>query len=339
MFKLKHKEEDSKSLSVEVLSKEETNSEENDNSKSKNPAMALLADVEKLKLESGANSEIRKLNNERFAQISEQIGELRGMLNQGEKARQQLELKAEKASSLVESVQPDKLMINVQKVDLKIEALKAKVEASEFLNSKIKDDIRDMRNKFALFRNTEMIKEMNDDTKKRLNELKKVEAEVIKHSDKVDSIFTEVQKSFKDTKEAVRIVADMQNTMKKIISDNERIKSTMSAKASKDDVEKVKEDVHKVTQRVVDTVVKELEDYKRKVIREIEVHVKKEELTVVHQLIREELSKMSKDLIDYKEQYDSFRKVEIANARKIDQLVDTLSLLSMSQKKKMMNDE
>ena len=56
-----------------------------------------------------------------------------------------IEVKATKAADLVESVHPDKLMIQVQKEDGKIEGLRGMLEAKEEMMKNIMEQLRDMK--------------------------------------------------------------------------------------------------------------------------------------------------------------------------------------------------
>jgi hypothetical protein len=78
---------------------------------------ALSADIIKLKAEFDQFSELRKVINERFTRINEQIGELRGMIMDANRSMQDMEVKTVKAVDLVEAVHPDKLMAEVRKQD------------------------------------------------------------------------------------------------------------------------------------------------------------------------------------------------------------------------------
>ena len=70
-------------------------------------------------------SEARKATGDRFTRVSEQVGELRGMIVDTNKMMSKVEVSSTKAIDLVDSVHPEKLMIEVRRQDGKIEALRA----------------------------------------------------------------------------------------------------------------------------------------------------------------------------------------------------------------------
>jgi len=104
------------------------NAPDNSENNSEKIDSRLLAKIEKLSAESEANSEIRTIYDERFTRLDEQIGEIREMMIDREKDIEELEVKAVKAADLVEEVQPQKILSEVKKNDLKIDSVRAKLE-------------------------------------------------------------------------------------------------------------------------------------------------------------------------------------------------------------------
>ena len=72
---------------------------------------SAIADLEKLKAQFSSFHEMQKASNERFSRVGEQIGELRTMIIDRDRASQHLEAKATQAIDLVETIKPEKLMI------------------------------------------------------------------------------------------------------------------------------------------------------------------------------------------------------------------------------------
>ncbi len=156
----------------------------------------LSVQVEKLSASVESFGEIRKSFSERFNRISEQIGELRSMILERDKTTQQIEIKAVKAHDLVEAVQPEKLMTQIQKVDAKLEALKANLEGNESIMARLMDEVKEVRRKVDFFRGVEEIIKLSEETKKDLTEIKKVESRISLNTDKMDTIYAEMKKKF-----------------------------------------------------------------------------------------------------------------------------------------------
>lgn len=146
-------------------------------------------------------SEINKSTSERFSTVNEQVGEIRGQLMDTNRNMGQLEVKATKAADLVESVHPDKLMIQVQKLDGKIEGVRASVESKDAMISNIMEQLRGLRNSMMIFKGIEQVVKLNEEVKSEILSAKKILANVERHADRVENVFVESQKSFQEFNE------------------------------------------------------------------------------------------------------------------------------------------
>lgn len=214
----------------------------------------LTADVEKLKAQFSTFYELEKTATERFSHINEQIGELRSMMIERDKASQLLEAKATQAIDLVKTVQPDKLMIELRKGDSKIEALRASLESNENIINNVINELKEVKNKINVFRGMEQVLSLNEEAKKELLEIKKIQAMVERHSDKVETIFTEMQKKFSDFAKFNDTVMDLDKSFKQISSDFDSIKIRITDLASKKEVENLIskfDDFEKYTESII----------------------------------------------------------------------------------------
>ncbi len=171
-----------------------------------------LIGIELTKINANIDSfkEGRKSTSERFSMMNEQIGEIRGQLMDTNKTIGQIEVKATKAADLVESVQPDKMMIGLQKTDGKIEGVKAALEAKDAMMKNIMEQLKGIRNQMSLFKGVEQVINLNEEVKDEIMNAKKVVAMVERHADKVENVFIESQKSF----EAFNKFADSLESLK-----------------------------------------------------------------------------------------------------------------------------
>jgi uncharacterized coiled-coil DUF342 family protein len=156
----------------------------------------INANLNKVNIQIESLNEVRRSMMERFAALTEQIGELRGQLIDTNKSLGAIEIKATKASDLVSSVHPDKLMIELQKEDGKIEAMRANLESNEAMMHNLMDQLKKVRNSVSAFRGMEQVMKMNEEVKDEIMNVKKVAATVEKHSDVVESIFSDLQKTY-----------------------------------------------------------------------------------------------------------------------------------------------
>ena len=154
---------------------------------------ALTAEITKIKAQLDSFKEIRKANAERFATINEQMGEIRGQVMDVNRNMGVLEVKVSKAADLVESVHPDKLMIQVQRSDGKVEGLRGLIESKDAMVQNIMEQLKTMRNQMKVFKGIEEVLKMNEDVKTEVMNMKKLTAIVERHADRVENVFVESQ--------------------------------------------------------------------------------------------------------------------------------------------------
>ena len=198
-------------------------------------------DVELTKIKSSleAFGEVRKSNSERFQRISEQIGELRGMIMDTNKTIGTVEVSATKAIDLVNAVQPDKLMIDVRKIDGKVEGLRAMIEANEAMMKDIMEEMKVMRKQMNFYKGTDQVMKMNEDVKKEIAEIKHIETIIDRHANKVETIFLEVEKKFTEFDKFNDVTKDLDKSFKKVSSDFDKMKVQIDEKAEKKEFVKV----------------------------------------------------------------------------------------------------
>ena len=225
---------DEKEPEPEPIHKEEKNGMDN---------TKIGAELLKIHAQLDSFSEIRNISNERFTRINQQIGELRGMILETNRSIQQIELKTTKAVDLVNNVQPEKLMIEVQKTDNKAEALKANLESNEFMMKSLMEQVKEIRNKMSLFRGVEELIKLSKEVRQELINIKKVDANVERHADKVETIFIEFEKRFNKFEQFEELTDDLNKEFKKINEEFDNLKIKSSNFADKREVEKL---IHKV---------------------------------------------------------------------------------------------
>ncbi len=178
-------------------------------------------------------SEIRKANAERFSRLSEQLGEVRGMIVDTNKAMSKIEVAATKAVDLVESVHPEKLMIEVRKQDGKVEALRANIESNEAIMKDLMGEVKKIREQMNFYKGIEQVAELNDEVKGELANIKKMEAVIERHADKVETIFVEVEKKFSQFDKFDSVVKDLETSVKKLTSDFDKFRLKLDQKEDK----------------------------------------------------------------------------------------------------------
>jgi chromosome segregation ATPase len=199
----------------------------------------LKTEIEKLKAGSEAFKEVRNSFSERFTQTSEQIGELRSMILEQSRALQEVELKAVKSADMVASVQPEKLMTDGQKQEVKIEAIKANLEGNESVMSRIMEEISETRKKVEFFRGVEEIIKLSEEVKSELIEIKKVEGLINIQTDKVQSIYSEMRTRIQDLDAFKAETQDSKASIEQNTKDVEFVRNKISNLVEKTELDKL----------------------------------------------------------------------------------------------------
>jgi hypothetical protein len=192
-------------------------------------------EIAKIKGQLDSFAEVRKATNERFSRTSEQLGELRGMIIDTNKAMSKVEVSSTKAIDLVESVHPEKLMIEVRKQDGKIEALRASIESNEAIMKDLMLELKKMRDRMNFYKGVEQVIAMNEEIKQELATIKRVEANIERHADKVESAFIEVEKKMGDFSRFDDTTKDLDKQFKKLTGDFEKIRVKIEQKLERKD--------------------------------------------------------------------------------------------------------
>jgi chromosome segregation ATPase len=213
---------------------------------------ALVADITKIKAQLESFKEIRKANAERFSTINEQIGEIRGQVMDVNRNMGVMEVKVAKAADLVESVHPDKLMIQVQKSDGKVEALRGLIESKDAMVQNIMEQLKGMRNQMKVFKGIEEVLKLNEDVKTEVMNMKKLTAVVERHSDRVENIFVESQKTFKEFNELIGTMSIVQSQVKEAGEKIDKVEVKTATFIDKKEFEKRLSEVEALGKRMKD---------------------------------------------------------------------------------------
>jgi chromosome segregation ATPase len=238
MFKLfKKKEEEAGAESSDEEGKKPKEEPKSDPSSAS--LISLSTDIDRIKASIESFGEVRQSFNERLSNMSEQIGELRAMILDRDRNVQEIELKAVKAADMVESVQPDKLMIEIQKMDAKFEALKANLEGNESILERVMEELKEARKKMEFFRGIDEIIKLSEEVKKELIDVKQVEASINIKTDKVDTLYAEIRRKYKDIDVFNDGLQEVKANLEQSLKDVESLKVKAQSFADKEDLEKL----------------------------------------------------------------------------------------------------
>jgi chromosome segregation ATPase len=203
------------------------------------------ADVDLLKAKIIAQEEYRKTIIERLNRQSEEIGELRAGLVNSQHDLEKLKVQTEKTISKVEEVKPEGLFLEVKHVDAKIETLKAKISLVDDVNTKIREELRDIRESVKGFRGLNEVLKLGEDVKVDVTTFRKIEASVNKDAAKVENIFVTLQKTLSDIQRARNSIEYIDENQKKLDKQLNELNEKIVSMARKEDLVDLKSSVNK----------------------------------------------------------------------------------------------
>ncbi len=218
------------------------------NSSDSQNILRLSTEIDRLKAGQEAFQEVRKSFTERFTRISEQIGELRSMILDRDRTIQTMELKAVKAIDLVESIKPDKFMMDLERQNVKIEALKANLEGNEAIIDQVMEELKDMRRKMSFFRGIEEIIKLSEEIKKELIGIKKIEGTINIQTDKVQTIYSDMRKKIQDLDTFNSQLQESKASIEQNSKDIDYLKTKALNFAEKEELDKLLDKVQKYTE-------------------------------------------------------------------------------------------
>ncbi len=164
-----------------------------------------------------------KTFNERFSLVNQQIGEIRAMSVNNEKDISLSNIDAKKVIDVVKEVNPEKLRIDYQKLDFRVNTLLEKIEANKQFVDSVVDEFKELKRKANLFEGTDALLKLNQEVKKDLIEIQKVNNRVRMNADKSEQIFIELSKGFQENQKVNEIISTLDNSYSILRKEFEKI--------------------------------------------------------------------------------------------------------------------
>ncbi len=261
--------------------------------------MHLQAQVDTMSAQIQAIKEQRAIYDEKFSRVNESVGELRALMLDAEKDSQEIKINAEKAVSLIDAVQPDKLLGEVRKTDAKLDEVKARNEKLETLLAQATDDVKELKSKLVVFGTSEeTLLKLQDEVRRELQEIKKSESVIQRHSEKVEAIFAEVEKDFANYKRLSEQVQAGSDALRELVRDFDSLRVRTEGFATKKEFNELK---NSTDEKVIeaDRQLKEIGTAKEQLRVDAQTQIEQIKITVA-----EKLSKIDETLSQIQATYD-----------------------------------
>jgi len=180
------------------------------NSNSSSSAMDSLQ-LQKIQARLESFNEIMKGFNERFSILNQQIGEVRAMSIANEKNISRSEMESQKAVDIVKEVEPDKLRLDFQRIEMKTNSVSEKIEANKQFMDSIMEEVKEIKRKAGVFEGTDAIIRLSSDVKKDLVELQKMAGKVRMNTDKSEEIFIQLKSGLSSSEKLKQMIDNLDN--------------------------------------------------------------------------------------------------------------------------------
>ncbi|MFA6049057.1 MAG: hypothetical protein WC792_03885 [Candidatus Micrarchaeia archaeon] len=270
----------------------------------------MQAQLDTLAAQIQALKEQRAIYDEKFARANESVGELRALMLDAEKDSQEIKVNAEKAVSLIEAVQPDKLLGEVRRVDSKTEELRARNEKNDAIQSQMTEDVKELKSKLIVFGTSEeTLLKLQEEVKRELDEIKKSEGVIQRHSEKVEAIFAEVEKDFANYRRLGDQVQTVSDALRELVRDFDALRVRSEGFATKKEFSELKA---ATDEKIVeaDKQLQETQGLKQLVVTEAQAEVERMKAEIA-----EKVSKLDESLSSTQSNYEKTAKlVDQSNA-------------------------
>ncbi len=184
-------------------------------------------------------------SNERFSNVSQQIGEIRAMTLANEKSILKSNQDALRAVDIVKEVQPDKLRMDFQRLELKINTIDERLTADKQYAESLMGEFKEIKRKAGIFEGGEAILKLGEEVKKDLVELQKMGAKVKLNADKSEQIFIEIRKGFSENLKMNEIINNLDANYSGVKSMIEKLKIDYSKIVNLEEFSGFKKDIWK----------------------------------------------------------------------------------------------
>ncbi len=173
-------------------------------------------------------NELIKGYNERMGALSQQVGELRGMNISNEKAISKIEVESARAIDIVSEVEPEKLRIDFQKVEMKVEALSEKIESNKQFMDVVMRELKEIRSKMGTFLGTAELIKLNQDVKSELLGAQQMATKSRMYSDKTEQLFSEMKRGVAESQKIHELVKMLDANYSGMVKEVEKFKVDFS---------------------------------------------------------------------------------------------------------------
>lgn len=204
--------------------------------------------IDLLREQINAIREMSRAVDERLSRLNESIGEVREMSMNTEKDFRELELKTDKALTIIQETEPEKINAKMERTNAVMEKQQGRLDELKSVMDVIREKQVEISKKFALIQGAETLIQLNNEIREELVNLKKLSAKTERDADRVESIYVNYQKEFAEINAMKDRAESIEKLQRDIVKEIDEVRAKMQTfvdRKTLEDVKKTQEDVIK----------------------------------------------------------------------------------------------
>jgi len=208
--------------------------------KRKNPTTSRFekveTEIEKLAAQIGVVNEMIKAESEMINSTKEQLGEIRGVLSAKEKEIRELKITIMKSVELVNAAKPEKLMIEAEKQNIKVETLKSKLDVQKGISDKMMSELKSLRRDLKVFRGLKQVIKMSEEARSDLDIVKHIKATIERDTDKAANMLIKFQELHHDFSQYKKSADAIQDQFRQLLKEFDELRISLGKPAEKEGI-------------------------------------------------------------------------------------------------------
>lgn len=203
----------------------------------------LLVELEKDEGKFEMEEDVVKSTNERIADLSQQIGELRQTIMGRERYFNKMEMEFEKMKEDIKQVEPAEINKSLEKKDLEIEKVKAQVDKVDLKTTETKETLGKYEQMMSKIKSFESLFELLKDVKSNVQQ-------VMKNKEYTENLVNKMEMLFKETSDTQVTVQtfddrlkELKVSFKNIKSDFDKVNAKIQNFPKKEEIKRIEKNV------------------------------------------------------------------------------------------------
>ncbi|MFT4312231.1 MAG: hypothetical protein ACMXYF_03305 [Candidatus Woesearchaeota archaeon] len=213
MFHLKKKEE----------SQETTQVHDNQNTDFAKQIQLLQTKVETQEAKLAAQAELRQVTDGKISRLQEQIGEIKELYQVLSVEKQDLVKQIEITKKLIETAKPLELFKEVSKIQNKQTILEGKYDLAIRKQNAFQSSFDEFSQKLRAFKGADQLIKIQEETKKDLFEVKKMNSKIVAHAEKIENHYIEIKSKVEHVDTQINQMTNLHAELSKLKEDMNKL--------------------------------------------------------------------------------------------------------------------